>query len=175
MLLDLDGVAEDCDVVIGGEEGNQAKDKPPDGLGEAKAVEAWPGRRRWKQVCRKPRLCVAGPWDGGWGTGWGHPSIGVADSPMPPIQRDVSRSCLDGGCRSNLARCRRCFSCGGRASGGQLEEEQVGESGGFRSPAGWLIRHLLHVVVPPSGLVKITDGKTGARQALAMPAGWGKR
>ncbi len=45
MLLEFDGAAEDGDVVIGGEEGDQAEDKPSEGLGEAKAVETWPGRR----------------------------------------------------------------------------------------------------------------------------------
>jgi integrase len=34
---------------------------------------------------------------------------------------------------------------------------------------------LLHAEVLPSGLVRIADGKTGARQSLAMPADWVKR
>jgi integrase len=34
---------------------------------------------------------------------------------------------------------------------------------------------LLHAEVLPSGLVRIADGKTGARQSLAMPADWLKR
>jgi integrase len=34
---------------------------------------------------------------------------------------------------------------------------------------------LLHAEVLPSGLVRIADGKTGARQALAMPAAWVER
>jgi integrase len=34
---------------------------------------------------------------------------------------------------------------------------------------------LLHAEVLPSGLVRIADGKTGARQSLAMPAEWLKR
>lgn len=34
---------------------------------------------------------------------------------------------------------------------------------------------LLHAEVLPSGLLRIGDGKTGARQSLAMPAGWLER
>ena len=42
--------------------------------------------------------------------------------------------------------------------------------------ARWLPRaSALHAEVLPSGLVRIADGKTGARQSLAMPADWVKR
>ena len=39
MLLDRETPAGDCDVVIGGEQGNQAEDKAADGLDEAEMVK----------------------------------------------------------------------------------------------------------------------------------------
>ncbi len=43
LLLELEIVAGEGDVVIGGEEGDQSKHKAPQGLENAKAIEAWPG------------------------------------------------------------------------------------------------------------------------------------
>jgi hypothetical protein len=43
LLLELEGAAGEGDVVIGGEQGDQAEHEPAQGLSEAKAVEAWPG------------------------------------------------------------------------------------------------------------------------------------
>ena len=52
MLRDGDVAPGDGEVVIGGEEGDQAEGEAADGLGETEAVEtnlaeteAWPGRR----------------------------------------------------------------------------------------------------------------------------------
>jgi hypothetical protein len=50
LLLELEADAEGGDVVIGGEQGDQAEDETPDRLGGAEAietepVEAWPGAR----------------------------------------------------------------------------------------------------------------------------------
>jgi hypothetical protein len=42
LLLDLEGAAVEGDVVIGGEEGDQAKGDASEGLGEPEAVEAKP-------------------------------------------------------------------------------------------------------------------------------------
>ncbi|MFZ9754200.1 MAG: hypothetical protein ACO3B3_11700 [Cyanobium sp.] len=42
LLLEVDGAADDGDVVIGGEQGDQAENKATDGLGEAETVEAEP-------------------------------------------------------------------------------------------------------------------------------------
>jgi len=39
LLLEREADAEDADVVIGGEQGDQAEDETSDGLGGAKAVE----------------------------------------------------------------------------------------------------------------------------------------
>jgi len=51
LLLEGDAAAGECDVVIGGKQGDQAEDKTADGLGqtepvEAEAVETGPGARR---------------------------------------------------------------------------------------------------------------------------------
>jgi hypothetical protein len=43
LLLELEGAAGEGDVVIGGEQGDQAEHKAAQGLSEAKAVKAWPG------------------------------------------------------------------------------------------------------------------------------------
>ena len=40
MLLELEGAAGEGDVVIGGEQGNQAEHKAAQGLEDAKAIEA---------------------------------------------------------------------------------------------------------------------------------------
>ena len=42
MLLERDSAAEDGDVVIGGEESDQAEHETAQGLDEAQAIEAWP-------------------------------------------------------------------------------------------------------------------------------------
>ena len=43
MLLEVEGAAGKGDVVIGGEQGDQAEHEAAQGLEDAKAVEAWPG------------------------------------------------------------------------------------------------------------------------------------
>ena len=43
MLLELEGAAGEGEVVIGGEQGDQAEHEAARGLEDAKAVEAWPG------------------------------------------------------------------------------------------------------------------------------------
>ncbi len=43
MLLEREAVVGEGDVVIGGEQGDQAEDEATERLNEAKAVEAWPG------------------------------------------------------------------------------------------------------------------------------------
>ena len=48
MLLELEGAAVEGDVVIGGEESDQAEGKATDGLGEAEAIEGGPRR----ECCR---------------------------------------------------------------------------------------------------------------------------
>ena len=45
MLLELEDAAGEGDVVIGGEQGNQAEHKAAQGLEDAKAIEAGPGNR----------------------------------------------------------------------------------------------------------------------------------
>ena len=45
MLLELEGVAGEGDVVIGGEQGNQAEHEAAKHLEDAKAIEAGPGNR----------------------------------------------------------------------------------------------------------------------------------
>ncbi|MEB3325969.1 MAG: hypothetical protein VKM17_11635 [Cyanobacteriota bacterium] len=42
LLLELDGVPEEADVVIGGEQGDQAKSEAADGLADAEPVEMEP-------------------------------------------------------------------------------------------------------------------------------------
>ena len=42
MLLELERATGDGDVVIGGEQGDQAEHETAQGLNEAQAVEAWP-------------------------------------------------------------------------------------------------------------------------------------
>jgi hypothetical protein len=42
LLLEGDAAACECDVVIGGKQGDQAEDETADGLGQAEAVEADP-------------------------------------------------------------------------------------------------------------------------------------
>jgi hypothetical protein len=42
LLLERDAAAEDGDVVIGGEESDQAEHETAQGLDEAQAIEAWP-------------------------------------------------------------------------------------------------------------------------------------
>ena len=42
MLLECEGAAGEGDVVIGGEERNQAKHEAAKGLKKAKAIESWP-------------------------------------------------------------------------------------------------------------------------------------
>ena len=44
MLGDGEETPGDVEVVIGGEEGDQAEGKAADGLGEAEPVETWPGK-----------------------------------------------------------------------------------------------------------------------------------
>jgi hypothetical protein len=45
LLLELEAAAGDADVVIGGEQGDQADGKPAEGLSGAEAVESSPGSR----------------------------------------------------------------------------------------------------------------------------------
>jgi hypothetical protein len=42
LLLEGDVAAGECDVVIGGKQGDQAEDETADGLGQAELVEAGP-------------------------------------------------------------------------------------------------------------------------------------
>ena len=46
LLLEGDVAAGECDVVIGGEQGDQAEDETADGLGQTEPVETGPGARR---------------------------------------------------------------------------------------------------------------------------------
>jgi hypothetical protein len=41
LLLERQVVAEEGDVVIGGEQGDQAEGQAADGLGDAEAIKAW--------------------------------------------------------------------------------------------------------------------------------------
>jgi hypothetical protein len=45
LLLEPEAAAGEGDVVIGGEQGDQADGKPAEGLGGAKAIESSPGSR----------------------------------------------------------------------------------------------------------------------------------
>jgi len=61
LLLEQQGSTGDGDVVIGGEQGDQAKHQAADGLGEPQSVKTQPGASRWRQVWRKRRVgAVAG-------------------------------------------------------------------------------------------------------------------
>ncbi len=83
----------DGEVVIGGEEGNQAEGKATDGLGKAEPVEteaadAWPRRECCGQFWRSRWLLAAGLWIGSAG-GWGHEAGAATGSEvsmgsMPP-------------------------------------------------------------------------------------------
>ena len=71
MLLDGDVAPGECEVVIGGEESDQAKGQAADGLGETEAIEGGPRRGCCWQFWRNRRLLAAG-WRPG-GAGWrGH-------------------------------------------------------------------------------------------------------
>ena len=47
LLLELEVVAGDGDVVIGGEQGDQAEGQAADGLGDAEAIEAFAATGCW--------------------------------------------------------------------------------------------------------------------------------
>ncbi len=77
------------DVVIGGEQGDQAEDEASERLNEAKAVEAWPGDGCGGQVWRSRRLFAA-RWrpggSGGWVQGCGATTGSGDSSPsVPPL------------------------------------------------------------------------------------------
>ena len=58
MLLDGDAVAGEGEVVIGGEEGDQAHGQAAYGLEDGQAIQARPGARRRDEVWRKRRGCA---------------------------------------------------------------------------------------------------------------------
>ena len=64
-------MAGEGDVVIGGEEGDQAKGQAADGLGEAEAIKGGPRRGRCWQFWRNRRLLATG-WRPGGAGGRGH-------------------------------------------------------------------------------------------------------
>jgi hypothetical protein len=86
LLLELDACAGEGDVVIGGEQGNQAEEQATDGLEPAEPIEAGPGSlgvprfwrsRRWLAG----RLLGIGHGLDGWGRDGGASGGGVADPP----------------------------------------------------------------------------------------------
>ena len=89
MLLELQGVAGEADVVIGGEQGDQAEHKAAQGLEEAEAIEAWPGNRCCRPFWRSWGRLAVGGWSVGTG-GWGHGAGAAAGSKgskgsVPPL------------------------------------------------------------------------------------------
>jgi len=79
----------DGDVVIGGEQRDQAENEAADGLGEAKAVKAWAGDEYCWPVWRSRRLLAGGWWPGATGA-WGHgceaiPGCGSSTPSVPPL------------------------------------------------------------------------------------------
>ena len=56
MLLEREVAAGDGDVVIGGEQGDQAEEQAADGLDEAEPIEAGPGTLRIDRFWRSRRL-----------------------------------------------------------------------------------------------------------------------
>jgi len=71
LLVDGDVAPGEGEVVIGGEEGDQAEGEAADGLGETEAIEVGPRRGCCWQFWRNRRLLAAG-WRPG-GAGWrGH-------------------------------------------------------------------------------------------------------
>jgi hypothetical protein len=71
LLVDGDVAPGECEVVIGGEQGDEADGEAADGLGETEAIETGPRRGCCWQFWRNRRLLAAG-WRPG-GAGWrGH-------------------------------------------------------------------------------------------------------
>ena len=71
MLVDGDVAPGEGEVVIGGEEGDQAEGEAADGLGETEAIEVGPRRGCCWQFWRNRRLLAAG-WRPGGAGGRGH-------------------------------------------------------------------------------------------------------
>ena len=72
LLLELEVVAGDGDVVIGGEQGDQAEGQAADGLGDAEAIEACIAAGSWRRFWRSRRLLSGGGWRIGSAAGRGH-------------------------------------------------------------------------------------------------------
>ncbi|MFM9101872.1 MAG: hypothetical protein ACKOPS_11300 [Cyanobium sp.] len=61
LLREGEGAAGEEDVVIGGEQGDQAKEQAADGLKQTKLIKAWPGELLQRGVWRKRRrIAVTG-------------------------------------------------------------------------------------------------------------------
>ena len=62
LLLEREAAAEEADVVIGGEQGNQADGEAAEGLEDAEAIEAWPAEGCWDRFWRSWRDRGVGWW-----------------------------------------------------------------------------------------------------------------
>ena len=90
LLLEPDADAGEGDVVIGGEQSDQAGDQPADGLGKAEAVETPEGPPCVQPVCRRWRLIAVASWRVSWRRGEGHKPMPRPYSPVPPAGPAVS-------------------------------------------------------------------------------------
>jgi hypothetical protein len=98
LLVDGDVAPGDGEVVIGGEQGDQAEGKATDGLGETEAIKSGPRRGCCWQFWRNRRLLAAGRRLGGAG-GRGHGAGaetggGGSKGSMPPLRSIRSKPLL---------------------------------------------------------------------------------
>jgi hypothetical protein len=87
----------ECEVVIGGKEGDQAKGEAADRLGETEAIEAGPRRGCCWQFWRNRRLLAVG-WRPGGAGGRGHGAGCSAErgEALLPSMPPLSQHCWDG-------------------------------------------------------------------------------
>jgi len=94
LLGDGDGASGEGDVVIGGEQSDQAKGKTADGLAETEPIKARPGKGWCWVFWRSQRLLAAG-WRSVGAGGWGHGSGSAAEREsskreVPPGRRIIT-------------------------------------------------------------------------------------
>ena len=101
LLVDWDVAPGEGEVVIGGEQGDQAEGEAADRLGEAEAIEGGPRRGCCWQFWRNRRLLAAGWRPGGtWGRGHGAGAETGGEgskTSMPPAGSDRHRPQLPQG------------------------------------------------------------------------------
>lgn len=112
LLLEPEAGAGEGDVVIGGEQGDQAEDQPSDGLGETAPVETPEGPPCMPPVCWRRRFsavacwCLA-RWRVDWRRGRGHKPMPRPCPPVPPSGPAVSGTCIRDRLRFSRGRQRR--------------------------------------------------------------------